>query len=90
MREALSNAVRHARARHIGLGLRASVDGSILEISDDGVGFDPTLDLGASHHGLGNMRARAEAVDGDLEIRSAPGSGTRITLTLPPRDGASR
>jgi signal transduction histidine kinase len=89
VREALSNAVRHARASHIGLGLRASVDGSILEISDDGVGFDPTLDLGASHHGLGNMRARAETVDGDLEIRSAPGSGTRITLTLPPRDGAS-
>ncbi len=90
VREALSNAARHARARHIGLGLRASVDGSILEISDDGVGFDPTLDPGASHHGLGNMRARAEAVGGDLEIRSAPGSGTRITLTLPPRDGASR
>ena len=90
VREALSNAVRHARARHIGLALRASVDGSILEISDDGVGFDSTLDLGASHHGLGNMRARAEAVDGDLEIRSAPGSGTRITLTLPPREGAPR
>ena len=90
VREALSNAARHARARRIALELRTSVDGSILQISDDGVGFDASLDPGASHHGLGNMRARAEAIGGDLEIRSAPGSGTRITLTLPPRDGASR
>jgi signal transduction histidine kinase len=70
--------------------LRSSLDGSILEISDDGVGFDSSLDPGATHHGLANMRARAEAVGGELDIRSAPGSGTRVTLTLPPHDGGSR
>ena len=46
VREALSNAARHARAHRIALELRPSVDGSILEISDDGVGFDASLDPG--------------------------------------------
>ena len=90
VREALSNAARHARPKRISLELRPSLDGSVLEIADDGIGFDPDRDRGASHHGLGNMRARAEAIDGHLAIRSAPGSGTRITLTLPPRSGARR
>ncbi len=88
-REALSNATRHARAQEIALELRPAVDGSVLEIADDGVGFHVDRDLGTTHRGLGNMRARAEAIGGRLEIRSAPGSGTRVTLTFPP-SGAER
>jgi len=89
VREALSNAVRHARARRIGLALRPSIDGAVVEVADDGVGFDADHDYGAGHRGLGNMRARAEAIGGHLEIQSASGSGTRIILTLPTRTGAS-
>jgi signal transduction histidine kinase len=88
VREALSNATRHARAQRITLALRPSLDGAVLEITDDGIGFDPDRDHGASHRGLGNMRARAEAIGGHLEILSAPGSGTRIIVTLPPPTGA--
>ena len=89
VREALSNATRHARAKRITLALRPSLDGAVLEITDDGIGFDPGRDHGTSHRGLGNMRARADAIGGHIEILSAPGSGTRIILTLPPPTGAS-
>ena len=90
VREALSNAARHARAQRIALELRPSLDGSVLEISDDGIGFDPDRDPGSGHHGVGNMRARAESLGANLDIRSAPGSGTRITLTMSPPTGAPR
>ena len=90
VREALSNAARHARAQQISLELRPSLDGAVLEVADDGVGFDRDRSLDATHHGLANMQARAEAIGGRLEIQSAPGSGTRVTLTLPPSTGASR
>jgi signal transduction histidine kinase len=84
VREALSNAVRHGRAQRIALDLTL-VDGRIvLEIADDGVGFDPTRVPEAGHHGLANMRARSAALDGSLEIRSAPGGGTRVIVGLPP------
>jgi signal transduction histidine kinase len=84
VREALSNAVRHGRAQRIALDL-ALLDGRIsLEIADDGVGFDPARDPGPGHHGLANMRARSAALGGSLEIRSAPGAGTRVIVGLPP------
>jgi len=88
VREALSNAVRHARARRIGIELRQSPDGPVLEISDDGVGFDSTQTAVAGHHGLGNMHARAAAIGGRIDIDSAVGAGSRIILSLPPSTGA--
>ena len=83
VREALSNAIRHAHARGISIKLTVGQAGSILEIADDGLGFDPALDVGAGHHGLANMRARAAAVGGRFEIRSALGEGTRVIVELP-------
>jgi signal transduction histidine kinase len=88
VREALSNAVRHARARRIGIDLRATADGSILEISDDGIGFDPTGTPAAGHHGLANMRARAAALGGRIVITSSAGAGSRVTISLPRTTGA--
>jgi signal transduction histidine kinase len=88
VREALSNTVRHARARRIGIELRQTADGPILEVFDDGVGFDPTLAPRSGHHGLANMRARAAAIGGRIEIRSSPGDGSRIIVSLPRIKGA--
>jgi len=83
VREALSNAVRHGHARLISIELRPTADGGTLVIADDGSGFDPTRDPGAGHHGLANMRARAASIGGRIEIRSAPGTGTKVIVELP-------
>ena len=83
VREALSNASRHAHARRIDVLLGRTENGSLLEIADDGVGFEPARVVSDGHDGLVNMRARAQAVGGRLEIDSQPGAGTRIRLTIP-------
>ena len=84
VREALSNAARHASATRVVVGLRAHAGRAIVEVVDDGRGFDPDLPVGPEHHGLANMRARADAIGAALDVRSRPGEGTRIIVTLPP------
>ena len=83
VREALSNAVRHGHGRRISISLSATAEGSTLEIADDGIGFDPAQVVVAGHHGLANMRARAAAFGGHLEIRTAPDEGTTVIVELP-------
>ena len=81
-REALSNTARHAHARSALVALRRE-DGRLrLELSDDGSGFDPSLGAPPGHHGLGNMRDRAEALGGSFDVRSGP-TGTTIIVTVP-------
>ena len=53
--------------------------GVVLEVSDDGVGFEPTANY-PGHFGLTSMRERAAACGGQLTITSAPGQGTRLTV----------
>lgn len=85
--EALTNAVRHARARHVWIEL-SQHDGSVeLVVRDDGVGFDVgrTLERAASGGNLGllGMRERVEILGGSLKIDSRVGQGTRICVALP-------
>lgn len=80
LREAVSNSIRHGRARHIVLRAGQSDQEIALSVQDDGIGFQPGAGRG---HGLHNMRARASALGGNLEIESTPGKGTRVLLTLP-------
>jgi signal transduction histidine kinase len=89
VREALSNAARHARARHVIVSFRnESDDRTGLVVADDGVGFDSSAAVPAGHDGLGNMRARAEAIGATLRVESASGQGTRIIVGLPGRADA--
>ncbi len=81
-REALSNVGRHAQARTCRLTLRRGEEGALLEVDDDGRGFDPAS-LDGSGQGLRNMRERAAALGGALEVSSAPGSGTAVRVTIP-------
>ena len=90
VREALSNAVRHGRPRLVSISLVARGEDVILEVADDGAGFDPAGIAATGHHGVANMHARAAVIGGRLEIRSAPGSGTQLTLTMRPAAGAAR
>ncbi len=85
VQEALANVRKHAHATHA--TVRLAFDRGLLAIAvaDDGQGFD--LDLGARtgwpRFGLQTMRERAQAVGGRFEVDSAPGTGTRVTVTLP-------
>ncbi|WP_310741820.1 GAF domain-containing sensor histidine kinase [Microbispora sp. H13382] len=83
--EALHNAVRHARAARIDVRLAHEEAGLVLEVSDDGAGFDSTGLDGAGVHGLGlpSMSDRAQAVGGRLSVSSAPGRGTTVRLEVP-------
>lgn len=85
--EAISNARKHARANNVWVRLRVEGGSFVAEVEDDGVGFDTSLlEEGYEARGsLGmlNMKERAELVGGTLEIRSAPGEGTKVTLKVP-------
>lgn len=84
-RELLSNAVRHANASQVRISFRAHQNDRIrLEVSDDGVGFDPTERMESGGRGLSNLAARAREIDGHLEIDSAVGKGARITVWFRP------
>ncbi len=80
-REALSNMARHAGAKTCRVRLVREGDSAVLEIDDDGGGFDPARP-GAGGHGLRNMRERAETMGGRLSIESSRAEGTTIRLTL--------
>jgi signal transduction histidine kinase len=79
--EALSNAVRHAHADHIRLRL-ADEDGRVvLEVRDDGAGFDPDApEVRSRRLGLTSMEERAQRLGGRLTVASAPGGGTTVRL----------
>ena len=81
--EALSNAVRHARASRVTLDLEFRDTGIRLCVSDDGMGFDTLQSSGGrrsdGHYGLAMMRERTEQAGGEFRIRSGSGAGTEIT-----------
>jgi signal transduction histidine kinase len=79
--DALGNIARHARARHASVELFPHDGRVVLQITDDGVGFE--FDPGGTGHGLHNMRERAFSVGGTLDVQSTPGSGSRVRLELP-------
>jgi len=73
---------RHAKAREVAVRLLADESGVRVEVRDDGVGFAPAAEPG---FGLAGMRGRVREVGGDLDVASAPGRGTRITVRVPLR-----
>jgi len=87
--EALSNAMQHAQAATIDVFIASSPDSLTLSVADDGPGFTlpPSADALTSdgHFGLVGMRERAARLGGRLEIQTAPGRGTRVSVRLPAR-----
>lgn len=80
--EALQNTVKHARAGRLEVRLACTAESLVLEVADNGAGFDPQAPY-PGHLGLQSMRERAQSVDGVLEIVSAPGRGAQIRARLP-------
>jgi signal transduction histidine kinase len=83
VREALSNAARHARPQHVAVTLRREASGVTLVVADDGLGFDTSSSVPAGHHGLANMSARAASIGATFRVDSAEGKGTRIIVGMP-------
>jgi len=81
--EALANVAKHARAHHLNVALWATPERVLLEVSDDGRGFDPTRVKMTLGHGLANMQTRAHNVGGDVEFSSEPSQGTTILAWVP-------
>jgi signal transduction histidine kinase len=81
--EALANIAKHAAAKKVEILVWTTSDRVLMEVNDDGRGFDPRkvqLTLG---HGISNMQTRARNVGGDLEITSEPDRGTTIMVWMP-------
>ncbi|MGH3166218.1 MAG: sensor histidine kinase, partial [Trebonia sp.] len=84
IREAIRNAVAHGQPRHVTIILDEGRGQLHATITDDGVGFDAvTAATDQNTAGLGSMRERAELLGGTVRIRSAPGTGTTVMLTVP-------
>jgi signal transduction histidine kinase len=87
--EALTNVTRHAGATVVELELEEDEGAAELRVRDDGGGFNPSAvtrsssDVPGGGLGLVGMAERARLVGGELDVRSAPGGGTTITLRVP-------
>jgi PAS domain S-box-containing protein len=81
LQEALTNVRRHSAARNVEVGLRTDDEAILLEVADDGRGFDP----GSARAGIGlsAMRERVEELGGEIEVSSRPGEGTEVMVRVP-------
>lgn len=80
--EAIANVVNHANARTLSVKLEFTDDKLDLKVQDDGIGFDLEKNNPANHYGLTGMRERAQLSGGELDIKSQPGLGTLVQLTI--------
>ncbi len=91
IQEALNNVRKHSGAKRVEITCRQAGGEMILEISDDGIGFNVEDVPGPSQHGLRGMRERAELIEADLQVISQPAQGTvvRLRLLLQEKEGLS-
>lgn len=81
--EALTNVLRHAAAKHVFVSLHSEDGALVLQVADDGSGFDQKLLQDAEGLGVAFMRERAVLVGGVLDVKASPGNGTSVTFRVP-------
>jgi signal transduction histidine kinase len=88
VQEALSNARKHSKARHVQVKFESEDENIFVIIRDDGHGFSPNnLEMVyGQHFGLQFMQERADQLGGTLQIQSTPGEGTEIVLEMPAKE----
>jgi signal transduction histidine kinase len=82
VQEALTNTAKYAKAKAVSVSMRVQAEHVLVQVSDDGVGFDPAASR-AGQHGLTGLRYRVAAIGGRLQVSSAPGRGTTLRAELP-------
>ena len=85
-REALNNIIKHAHARNVLIRIQQEPRSMLMEVSDDGIGFDPENACREGCLGLVNMQERARSQGWQLGIESSPGNGTRIRVEVDRND----
>ncbi|MDN7177290.1 AAA family ATPase [Caballeronia sp. SEWSISQ10-4 2] len=88
VQEALTNVARHAAATEVIIMLERTPDAFVLEVRDDGQGFDAQA-IRKTSFGLAGMEERVLMLGGQIEVVSAPGAGTAIKVRLPDRQASS-
>lgn len=88
--EALNNISKHASADKIEARLTGEGKEIVLEIADNGTGFDPGNRVRPTAVGLSGIRERAKVIGANTTITSAPGEGTRLTVILPDNEGGGK
>ena len=83
IQNSLANIARHAKASEVQLNIEKTADLISMEIRDNGIGFDPLTQRDSVGHGLHNMRTRADNLNGSFKLKTAPGEGTVIKISLP-------
>lgn len=89
VQEGLANVRKHAQAAHVRISVERRSNAIVVEVADDGVGFDVSAPRKGQlpRFGLTTMRERAESAGGRMEIQSHPGKGSRIEAWLPLQPG---
>jgi signal transduction histidine kinase len=94
LQEALSNVMRHAKARSVDIGISVSRDGVLLEVRDDGSGLaadaTPERFERAGHMGLAGMRERIADLGGTVRFQGGPGAGALLEVLVPTGEATGR
>lgn len=83
VRESMSNVRRHSNASRAWISLRRKGQAAVLQIRDNGDGFNASASVDDSHHGLRNLRRRVASIGGSLELSSTAGKGTTVRAVIP-------
>jgi signal transduction histidine kinase len=89
LRETLRNVVKHSGAAHARVVLRTERGDMVIEVSDDGVGFDPATPAPKGHFGIRLLQDTLKDVGGELSMNAVPEGGTRVVARFPVRWGSS-
>lgn len=81
VKELISNTLKHAKAKQLVIFLKAMPEAITITVSDDGCGFE--FDEAHTGAGLQNLEARSRQIGAELEVKSLPGKGTKVTILLP-------
>jgi signal transduction histidine kinase len=82
-KETFNNIVKHAHASDVTIEVQVSGNQLTITITDNGVGLEQKAEERSRRNGMKNMRSRMAAIGGDMQVSSAVGGGTTITLTAP-------